>query len=206
MNQIGRSMIEMMGVLAIIGVLSVGGINGYTKAMTKFKTNSTLEALMTISANVRTVTMRTKKLDGMNLKKVAIKMKAVPSEYVKDAENLNPNAFGGSIDIGVYNSRAFYVAMNGLPKDVCLDMATKDYGSAMIYAGTGDFSTTGNGYAHEMVSKELKWEKAGCEPSNLNVSNPPGAYCIKQIMSPTTAAVGCNCTMAGGCNVTLVMF
>ena len=33
----GRSMVEMLGVLAIIGVLSVGGIAGYSKAMNKFK-------------------------------------------------------------------------------------------------------------------------------------------------------------------------
>ncbi|MCI7421551.1 MAG: prepilin-type N-terminal cleavage/methylation domain-containing protein [Alphaproteobacteria bacterium] len=38
-NQYGRSMIEMLGVLAIVGVLSVGGIAGYSKAMTKFKVN-----------------------------------------------------------------------------------------------------------------------------------------------------------------------
>ena len=31
----GRSMIEMLGVLAIIAVLSVGGIAGYSKAMEK---------------------------------------------------------------------------------------------------------------------------------------------------------------------------
>ena len=35
----GRSMIEMLGVLAIVGVLSVGGIAGYSKAMGKYKTN-----------------------------------------------------------------------------------------------------------------------------------------------------------------------
>ena len=34
-NESGRSMIEMLGVLAIIGVLSVGGIAGYSKAMNK---------------------------------------------------------------------------------------------------------------------------------------------------------------------------
>ena len=33
----GRSMIEMLGVLAIIGVLSVGGIAGYSKAMSMYK-------------------------------------------------------------------------------------------------------------------------------------------------------------------------
>ena len=35
--QCGRSMIEMLGVLAIIGVLSVGGIAGYSKAMEMWK-------------------------------------------------------------------------------------------------------------------------------------------------------------------------
>ena len=38
-NPLGRSMIEMLGVLAIIGVLSVGGIAGYSKAMEKWKVN-----------------------------------------------------------------------------------------------------------------------------------------------------------------------
>ena len=42
-NPIGRSMIEMLGVLAIIGVLSVGGIAGYSKAMEKYKINKTIE-------------------------------------------------------------------------------------------------------------------------------------------------------------------
>ena len=39
----GRSMIEMLGVLAIIGVLSVGGIAGYSEVMRKFKVNKTIE-------------------------------------------------------------------------------------------------------------------------------------------------------------------
>ena len=35
----GRSMVEMLGVLAIIGVLSVGGIYGYTVAMRSNRIN-----------------------------------------------------------------------------------------------------------------------------------------------------------------------
>ena len=38
-TQFGRSMIEMLGVLAIIGVLSIGGLAGYSKAMKKIKLN-----------------------------------------------------------------------------------------------------------------------------------------------------------------------
>ena len=41
-NETGRSMVEMLGVLAIIGVLSVGGIAGYTMAMRKYKANEIL--------------------------------------------------------------------------------------------------------------------------------------------------------------------
>lgn len=37
--QCGRSMIEMLGVLAIIAVLSVGGIAGYSKAMLMWRSN-----------------------------------------------------------------------------------------------------------------------------------------------------------------------
>ena len=41
-NPIGRSMIEMLGVLAIIGVLSVGGIQGFSKAMKMYHWNKAL--------------------------------------------------------------------------------------------------------------------------------------------------------------------
>ena len=45
--QSGRSMIEMLGVLAIIGVLSIGGIAGYSKAMFKYKFNKTMDIITT---------------------------------------------------------------------------------------------------------------------------------------------------------------
>ena len=38
----GHSMIEMLGVLAIVGVLSVGGIAGYSKAMEQFRLNKVI--------------------------------------------------------------------------------------------------------------------------------------------------------------------
>ena len=44
----GRSMVEMLGVLAIIGVLSVGAIAGYSKAMMKYKLNKYSEQMNTV--------------------------------------------------------------------------------------------------------------------------------------------------------------
>ena len=42
-NESGRSMVEMLGVLAIIGVLSVGGIAGYTMAMNRYRANEVID-------------------------------------------------------------------------------------------------------------------------------------------------------------------
>ena len=42
-KEYGRSMIEMLGVLAIIGVLSIGGLAGYTMAMNRHRANVALD-------------------------------------------------------------------------------------------------------------------------------------------------------------------
>ena len=49
----GRSMVEMLGVLAIIGVLSVGGIYGYTVAMNKHKANEVAHAASMLAVLAR---------------------------------------------------------------------------------------------------------------------------------------------------------
>ena len=51
-TQSGRSMVEMLGVLAIIGVLSVGAIAGYSKAMMKYKLNQHAQAVNMLINNV----------------------------------------------------------------------------------------------------------------------------------------------------------
>ena len=43
--QSGRSMVEMLGVLAIVGVLSIGGIMGYDYAVAKFRANTIMSEL-----------------------------------------------------------------------------------------------------------------------------------------------------------------
>lgn len=59
-NNSGRSMIEMLGVLAIIGVLSVGGIAGYSKAMTQFKVNKIIAETNQLIADAHEYTLKDK--------------------------------------------------------------------------------------------------------------------------------------------------
>ncbi|MBE6446677.1 MAG: type II secretion system protein [Alphaproteobacteria bacterium] len=51
-SQKGRSMVEMLGVLAIVGVLSVGGVYGYGVAMKKHKANELLHQASMLAATI----------------------------------------------------------------------------------------------------------------------------------------------------------
>ena len=48
----GRSMIEMLGVLAIIGVLSIGGLSAYKRAISTYRANEALNYVETVYAEV----------------------------------------------------------------------------------------------------------------------------------------------------------
>ena len=55
----GRSMVEMLGTLAIIGVLSIGGIAGYSYGMDKYRANETINDI-----SLRTVDLLTQASQG----------------------------------------------------------------------------------------------------------------------------------------------
>ena len=55
----GRSMVEMLGTLAIIGVLSVGAIAGYSYGMNKYRANQTIHDI-----SLRTVDLMTQASQG----------------------------------------------------------------------------------------------------------------------------------------------
>ena len=79
----GRSMVEMLGVLAIIGVLSVGAIAGYSKAMMKYKLNKQAEQLSTlINAGLR-YSGQWNLSESVSLIPYLIKLNEVPNEMIK---------------------------------------------------------------------------------------------------------------------------
>ena len=78
----GRSMVEMLGVLAIIGVLSVGAIAGYSKAMFKYKLNKQTEQ---INQLFNGITQYYRQLSNTeNLLPVLKKLNIVPVEMLKN--------------------------------------------------------------------------------------------------------------------------
>ena len=137
-NENGRSMVEMLGVLAIIGVLSAGGLAGYSKAMFKHKLNTTMEQITMLVTNIRTAYGQQRNYSGLDNSK-ALGLGIIPPVMGTDAAKLT-NPFKGSVTIaaaqakkGVDNS-GFIVAYTKLPKEACIALATSDFGSG---AGSG---------------------------------------------------------------------
>ena len=84
-NQSGRSMIEMLGVLAIVGVLSVGGIAGYSKAMQKYRVNKTIDQITQISNGIHTLYTARNNYEGLDIQLLG-KAKIIPQELVESVE------------------------------------------------------------------------------------------------------------------------
>ena len=149
-NENGRSMVEMLGVLAIIGVLSVGGIAGYSKAMNKYKINKTTDQISMLVANIRTLFSSQGNYDGLTNQQ-AKKFGVVPNDmYTKVSSDDIKNAFGGDVTIADDQARAgdtnkveaFTIRYDGLSSEACVTLATGDWGSGqasgLIALGAGE--------------------------------------------------------------------
>ena len=147
-HESGRSMVEMLGVLAIVGVLSVGGIAGYSQAMSKFKITKAMDQVQTIITNIRTLYASQRTYSAINAT-TAQAMGILTEESIDGSEGLNP--FGGKILFGVADSgRTFTITYTGLTSEACVKMASADWGADQssglrgIGVGTGDAAVDPN--------------------------------------------------------------
>ena len=103
-TQTGRSMVEMLGTLAIIGVLSVGGIAGYSKAMFKYKLNKHAEQMNMI---FNSIIKHSKSFSNMasngSVTKYFIALNEIPKEMYSSTSRFK-DAFGLSYYIYLYKS------------------------------------------------------------------------------------------------------
>ncbi len=134
-EQSGRSMVEMLGVLAIIGVLSIGGISGYSKAMAKYRVNKTLDQISMLVINIRTLFSSSIDYDGLSATN-AISLGIIPGDMQGGTASKVKivNSYQGSVLLGnpgdsADAKRRFYIAYDGLNSEACVSLATADWGS-----------------------------------------------------------------------------
>lgn len=138
----GRSMIEMLGVLAIIGVLSTAGIAGYSKAMMKYRTNKTIEEITMISGNIRTFFAPQKSYEGLTSsndagRSLLKKAKLIPDEMWKTVTTISgyssqiEHAFNSGILIQSF-TQYLYILLYDIPSEACIDIITNDWREANV--------------------------------------------------------------------------
>ena len=220
-EQSGRSMIEMLGVLAIIGVLSVGGIAGYSKAMNKFKTNQVADQVSMLIANIKTMYAQQNSYEGLN-NKTAVDMGLVPDELnagyneydtgkkddggnaIKGNRQDLTNSFNGNVYIsaassvgGESDNLAFYIIYTGLSKEACITLATNDWGSSFSSGLIGMQAKGGETANAQHTDADVDAITMGCE------GGTNGIACAGKSMpmNVTAAANACACTKGNMCSI-----
>lgn len=133
--QYGRSMIEMLGVLAIIGILTVGGFNLVMKVRTHQNINEVTDNITSLAYKVRAVARDYDGLAGLYTDKAYL-ARAYPDtlEYNASSQALvdrNDVAYtvyynGNS---GEGKSILFMISASGLSTEMCLNMVSANYGT-----------------------------------------------------------------------------
>lgn len=123
----GRSMIEMLGVLAIMGVLTVGAIGLISTAMRTQKRNTVNEEVLQMVTGVRQLLGEYDDFSHIDNTTIfgAIGMSA-------------KNPYGGTYELAVdpANSRQFVVTINGLSRNDCEYFITKAWSDSVGYLAT----------------------------------------------------------------------
>ena len=169
----GRSMVEMLGVLAIIGVLSVGAMSGYSKAMFKYKLNKQTEQISTILNNTLLYVGEFNTTAG-SIVVPLIKLGAIPENMIRGTDN-NPtlyDVFDNRLSISYHidgNSRFYgiqYVINNSdYNLDVCRNVVTAVKENAADLWHINMYKTLEDG---EVNIEGQTYGDRYCNPNNQN--------------------------------------
>ena len=149
--QNGRSMLEMLGVLAIVGILTVGGFNLVSKVNTNNQTNAVIDEVSSLARKVRIVARDYSSTDDGSFTKYVCTAKAYPDTM--ECDSCNCSAFVGSADVSYKISKADYpslftIEVGNLTTEMCMSMITANWGTenstgfAGITGGSGTGSTS----------------------------------------------------------------
>ncbi len=101
-NESGRSMVEMLGTLAIMGVLSIGGVAGYRYAMDKLNANTILSEI-----SKRAMTASQQRLVGQS-----INLNEYGAAEIQKFPVAHTNDFDG-------DTAFFSLSVSNVPKGIC---------------------------------------------------------------------------------------
>ena len=187
----GRSMVEMLGVLAVIGVLSIGGIMGYSYGMDKYRANETTNQIM-----LRAIDLMTQASNN----NAELSLDAWKNEQTQ-------YTFG---EVGSTYDGLIYLDVAGLPKNIC-EIVYDNMSSMAVQIDINAVRSLSNetcGDDNEMTFYFEGGNSATCDPAC-----PEGQYCDNGICfkggmpkgtdpfdKECTSDADCNTDWTGGCS------
>ena len=138
-NYFGRSMIEMLGVLAIIGVLSVGGIAGYSKAMEKWKVTKAIDeyshltfGLLEHLDDIKRNSTGGEQMD--NITELAQSLNLIPNSWTRLNNSQFEDAYGNTVQLYVRDDKQlliFDIFIGGIKTSIDGNLNSPDFSSKL---------------------------------------------------------------------------
>lgn len=107
-------------VLLVGGVMLIGGISGYSKAMKKYKMNQTAEQINMLVTNIRTMYIDEETYTSLNNSVVSAEEMVTPDMYDKNGEL--SNVYDGKIVV-LGDEDKFSIVYENLPQEDCYALA-----------------------------------------------------------------------------------
>ena len=118
-RQRGRSMVEMLGVLTLVGVLSIGGVVGYQYAMQIFRENQTLNAFSATTAGARTADLMDTYFYSCANFPCVVEPKYVISGVGDLRDGDFSTAVGSPMRVQIENEKGYTVRIRGVSRVIC---------------------------------------------------------------------------------------
>lgn len=141
-NEYGRSMIEMLGILAIIAMISAGSLAGYSKGMRRYRLNEMISQTAQMVVNIRGLYGNQDSYASLD-DTTAVQYNIVTERMVGEGSTLyNPYhgrihfSLGSVVENGPENT-AFIITYRDLPVEACIGMARTDWGYDEKYGFLG---------------------------------------------------------------------
>ena len=225
-NETGRSTLEILSILAIAILLTLGAFAGYSKAVVRYKANLVIDQVLALSDNIRRYYAEQTSYAELNNQTLIEKKSVLPNDVVVDTENQQiRNPFNGLISVaagqigysvsGIKNDqKAFLIKYAGLPREACVTLATYDWnaGPSSGLIGlrvSGKQTEKGADNTAELAditgADGLEFQENGIACTGAQATAGSVTACVGGItgvpLPMAQANIACNCDSANDCAI-----
>lgn len=148
-NESGRTMLEMLGVLAVMGIIMYGAISGIGFGVSMYKINATYNQLEEISQGLTDLYSWSKSYPEKGEDMIT----AVCSNAVTECNDSNTyilDEYGGISIIQHDGGAGYQITIKGLTELACGRLKTMSYANMTV---DGDCASTASGYTLNLISR-----------------------------------------------------